>query len=89
MAKLLGLLVAAEGFMPVAGRVYAQDGDGWVHPYNPEEGPNFPYMLRQEWGPGVLPRRGDCVHPDELADDHATSVITAESILAARGAECQ
>lgn len=86
MAKLLDLLVAAEGFVPVAGRVYAQDGDGWVNPYNgmPE------YSKVSGWCGLPLPStfyhgKSDCGW-FARADDHTTAVVTAEAILAARGA---
>lgn len=90
MAKLLGLLVAAEGFVPVAGRVYAQGGGGWVNPYD-----GTPRYARNEWHGESLPavcgvdsNIWDCGW-FALADDHTTAIITAEAILAARGAECQ
>jgi hypothetical protein len=80
MAKLLDLLVAAEGFVPVAGRVYAQDGDGWVNPYD-NAGGGKGYAL-----PSVSVRGthiSDCGW-FALADDYQTAVVTAEAILAAR-----
>ena len=88
MAKLLDLLVSAEGFVPVAGRVYAQDGDMWVNPYEgtPE------YILNVWWGESHATHRcaddgtWDCGY-FTLADDYQTAIITAESILEARA--CQ
>lgn len=77
MAKLLDLLVAAEGFVPVAGRVYAQDGDGEVWGFecavfSPQH---------DQWGGRLL---GLKPAPVTLADDYQTAVITAESIMEAR-----
>lgn len=85
MAKLLDLLVAAEGFVPVAGRVYAQDGDGFVWWYV-----NQDMQFRaggKRWVPephGKIEVRFDLERSVPLADDHASAIITAESILEAR-----
>lgn len=87
MAKLLDLLVAAEGFAPVAGRVYAQDGDGEVWWFRAGAPISF-VEERDVWcWDGVV---SDCdTEIDDgvpLADDHTTAFVTAEAILAARGA---
>ena len=82
MAKLLDLLVAAEHFVPVAGRVYAQDGGGAVWEYTDpryckEEEMWVDHSARVplQWWPVATPG---------LAEDYQTAVITAESILEAR-----
>lgn len=85
MAKLLDLLVAAEGFVPVAGRVYAQDGNSRVFSY---AGSDLEFDDVAAWWGGELV--GFDFDPDflhALADDHTTAVITAEAILEARA--CQ
>lgn len=83
MAKLLDLLVAAEGFVPVAGRVYAQDGNGWVNPYDPARNPKW-LDKAKVWHLGeLLSEVYDCGR-FTIADDHAVSVVSAESILEAR-----
>lgn len=78
MAKLLDLLVAAEGFVPVAGRVYAQDGSGLYYEHSLL---TYTPCLKSWDTPTAL-----LLDVLPLADDHTTAVITAEAILAARGA---
>ena len=78
MAKLLDLLVAEESFVPVAGRVYAQDGDWWVNPYC--GGPKY---HNGDWKGDALRSDFDCGY-FTLADDYQTAIITAEAILKAR-----
>lgn len=85
MAKLLGLLVAAEGFVPVAGRVYAQDDDGSVWWYV-----NQDMHFHAEDGQWCIYPVGACEHDFDLersvplADDYQESTVRAESILEAR-----
>lgn len=94
MAKLLDLLVAAEGFVPVAGRVYAQDdtGDTYQNPSKAEDmfRANGMWWGRQGVDLEMVTISGRppyyCLELP-LADDHTTAVITAEAILEARA--CQ
>lgn len=82
MAKLLDLLVAAEGFVPVAGRVYAQDGDGDVWWYSDVK---VVYDECLDWWKGDgFGWPGDFERDLQLADDHAIAIITAESIQGVR-----
>lgn len=82
MAKLLDLLVAAEGFVPVAGRVYAQDYGRAVWGFS---GPEFDKNSKS-WN---SEDPAYCGRTHYQADDYQTALVRGEDILAARGAECQ
>jgi hypothetical protein len=80
MAKLLDLLVAAEGFVPVAGRVYAQDYGCSVWGFSSPEFDKHSKSWNSE-DPAY------CGRVRYQADDYQTAIFTAEAILEARA--CQ